>query len=183
MSDLILFFIALHLSYALRFDFVIEPRFMENFVVIFLTLSLIKILFFFFFRVYNITWRFFGLDDALQLIKAHIVAAAAFGLLFYLFYDFFMPMPRSVILIDIFLSLMLTGALRISKRALSEQLTQGEKKQTLIIGVNPKTSSIIKVPSAADSTTPLPLLLPCLKRMRVPSTPTSIRSRSMHKPT
>ncbi len=144
LSDLILFVVSLQLAYALRFDFVIEPRFMENFVEVFLALALLKILFFFFFRVYNITWRFFGLDDALQLIKAHIVAAIAFGLLFYIFYDFFMPMPRSVILIDLFLSLMLTGALRISKRALSEQLTQGEKRRTLIIGVNPKTSSIIK---------------------------------------
>ncbi len=144
LSDLILFFISLHLAYALRFDFVIEPRFMENFVTVFVTLALLKILFFFLFRVYNITWRFFGLDDALNLIKAHFSAAIAFGLLLYLFYDFFMPIPRSVILIDLFLSLMLTGALRISKRALSEQLTLGEKRQTLIIGVNPKTSSIIK---------------------------------------
>ncbi|MGB5964825.1 MAG: nucleoside-diphosphate sugar epimerase/dehydratase [Sulfurimonadaceae bacterium] len=143
-SDLILFFISLQLAYALRFDFVIDPRFMENFITVFISLALLKIVFFFIFNVYNITWRFFGLDDALHLIKAHISAAIVFGILFYLFYDFFMPMPRSVIIIDLFLSLMLTGALRISKRALSEQLTQGESRQTLIIGVNPKTSSIIK---------------------------------------
>jgi len=117
---------------------------MENFTTVFLVLTFLKLLYFFLFKVYNITWRYFGLDDALNLIKAHIVAAITFGLLFYLFYDFFMPMPRSVIAIDLFLSLMLTGALRISKRALSEQLTQGEDSQTLILGVNPKTSSIIK---------------------------------------
>ena len=107
LSDLILFFISLQLAYALRFDFVIDPRFMENFVTIFISLALLKIVFFFIFRVYNITWRFFGLDDALNLIKAHFSAAIAFGLLFYLFSDLFMPMPRSVILIDLFLSLML----------------------------------------------------------------------------
>ena len=148
LSDLILFFIALHLAYALRFDFLIEPRFMENFLTVFFTLSLLKLLFFFIFRVYNITWRFFGLDDAFNLIKAHIVAALVFGLLFYFFTELLMPMPRSVIVIDLFLSLMLTGALRISKRALSEQLQQNSDKQTLIIGVNAKTSSIIK--SALD---------------------------------
>jgi len=147
-SDVILFFISLHLAYALRFDFLIEPRFMENFFTVFFTLSLLKLLFFFIFRVYNITWRFFGLDDALNLIKAHIAAALVFGLLFYFFTELLMPMPRSVIVIDLFLSLMLTGALRISKRALSEQLQQNSDKQTLIIGVNAKTSSIIK--SALD---------------------------------
>ncbi len=144
LSDLILFFVSLHLAYALRFDFVIEPRFMENFLTVFISLSLLKIIFFFLFRVYSITWRFFGLDDALHLIKAHLGAAIVFALLFYLFYDFFMPMPRSVILIDLFLSLMFTGALRISKRVLSEQLKRGENKPTLIIGVNPRTSAIIK---------------------------------------
>ena len=127
LSDLILFFIALHLAYALRFDFVIEPRFMENFLTVFISLSLLKIIFFFLFRVYSITWRFFSLDDALHLIKAHLSAAVAFGVLLYLFYDFFMPMPRSVILIDLFLSLMLTGGLRVSKRVLLEQLKQGDE--------------------------------------------------------
>ncbi len=143
-SDLILFFIALQLAYALRFDFVIDPKHMANFLTVFTVLSVLKLFFFFIFKVYNITWRFFGLEDALQLLKAHIGAAVAFGLLFFLFYDFFIPMPRSVILIDFFLSVMLTGALRISKRVLSEQLKQGESRQTLIVGVNPKTSSIIK---------------------------------------
>jgi len=144
LSDLILFFIALHLAYALRFDFIIEPRFMENFLTIFLTLTLLKLFFFAIFKVYNITWRYFGLDDALNLIKAHIAAALSFALLLYLFYDFFMPIPRSIVGIDLFLSLMLTGALRISKRALSEQLKRGKSRQTLIVGVNPKTGSIIK---------------------------------------
>jgi len=144
LSDIILFFISLHLAYALRFDFVIDPMFMENFLTVFTALVLLKLLFFSVFRVYSITWRFFSLDDAMQLIKAHLSAAVTFAVLFYLFYDFFVPMPRSVILIDLFLSLMFTGALRISKRALMEQLKQGADKPTLIIGVNAKTSAIIK---------------------------------------
>jgi len=144
LSDLILFFISLQLAYALRFDFVIDPKHMVNFLSVFVVLALLKVLFFLFFKVYNITWRYFGLDDALQLIKAHFSAAITFILLFYIFYDFFIPMPRSTIIIDLFLSLMFTGALRISKRTLSEQLKQGDDRRTMIIGVNPKTSSIIK---------------------------------------
>ena len=144
LSDITLFFISLHLAYALRFDFVIDPKHMTNFLTVFFTLALLKIIFFSLFKVYSITWRFFGLEDALNLIKAHLAAALTFGLLFYLFYDFFMPMPRSTILIDLILSLILTGALRISKRALLEQFKEGKEKPTIIIGVNPKTSSIIK---------------------------------------
>ena len=117
---------------------------MENFLSVFVVLATLKVLFFFTFRVYNITWRFFGLEDALQLIKAHLAAAAVFMIILYLFYDFFTPMPRSAIVIDLFLSMILTGALRISKRVLAEQLKRGEYQNTLIIGVNSKTSSIIK---------------------------------------
>ena len=143
-SDIALFFISLQLSYALRFDFVIEPKHMVNFLMVFSVLALLKVTFFFIFKVYNITWRYFGLEDAIHLIKAHLAAALVFGLLFYTFYDLFIPMPRSAIVIDFFLSLLLTGALRISKRALIEQVREDNSPQTIIIGVNPKTSSIIK---------------------------------------
>jgi len=144
LSDITLFFISLHLAYALRFDFVIDPKHMTNFLTVFFTLAFLKILFFSFSKVYSITWRFFGLEDALNLIKAHLFAALSFALLFYFFNDFFTPMPRSTILIDLVLSLILTGALRISKRAILEQFKEGKDKPTIIIGVNPKTSSIIK---------------------------------------
>ncbi len=143
-SDLVLFFIALHLAYALRFDFVIDPKHMTNFLNVYIALTLSKLLFFYLFKVYNITWRFFGLEDALQLIKAHVAAVLLFSLLYFVFPTFFIPMPRSAIVIDLFLSLILTGGLRISKRALIEQLKQGSYQNTLIIGVNPRTSSIIK---------------------------------------
>lgn len=143
-SDVVFFFFSLQLAYALRFDFIIDPKHMENFTTVFITLLLLKVFFFYVFKVYSITWRFFCLDDALNLVKAHFSAVIVFGVLLYSFYNFFMPMPRSVILIDFFLSLMLTGALRISKRVLFEQLKAGQNKHTLIIGVNQKTNSIVK---------------------------------------
>ena len=143
-ADLILFYISLHLSYALRFDFVIDPAHMENFLHVLGFLLLFKFLFMFLFRVYNITWRFFSLGDSKQLVKAHIAAAGAFVATFWLAPEFFLPMPRSVIVIDLFLSLILTGGLRISKRVLLEQIRSGEGKGTLIIGVNNNTASIIR---------------------------------------
>lgn len=143
-ADSLLFYISLHLSYALRFDFMIDPNHMQNFPRVFSILLLLKLLFMFAFRIYNITWRFFGLEDAKRLIKAHVAAAVSFVVLFLMFPDFFLPMPRSVIIIDFFLSLMLTGALRISKRLMLEQLQQGSDKPTLIIGVNRKTASVIR---------------------------------------
>ena len=143
-ADIILFYIALQLSYALRFDFMINPDHMQNFLRVFGVLLLLKLLFMFSFQVYSITWRFFSLEDSKRLVKAHLWAIAVFIALFFGFSEFFLPMPRSVIVIDFFLSLMLTGGLRISKRVLVEQLRQDGEKPALIIGVNQKTSSVIR---------------------------------------
>jgi UDP-N-acetyl-D-glucosamine 4,6-dehydratase len=143
-ADLMLFYMALHLAYALRFDFVIDPKHMQNFLHVLGFLALYKMLFMFVFRVYNITWRFFSLGDSKQLVKAHIAAALAFIATFALVPGFFMPMPRSVIVIDFFLSLIFTGGLRISKRLLLEQARSAEGKPALVIGVNNNTSAIIR---------------------------------------
>ncbi len=147
-ADILIFYLALQLSYSLRFDFIIPEAFYQNFIKTLSFLILLKLLFMFVFRIYNITWRFFSLEDSKRLIKAHLAALASFIVLYVLFKDFFAPMPRSVIIIDLFLSLLLTGALRISKRIMFEQLRQGSDKAALILGVNQKTSSVIR--SALD---------------------------------
>jgi len=149
-SDIALFYIALHLSYALRFDFVINPDHMVHFLNVFGILLLLKLFFMGLFGAYRITWRFFSLNDSKRLIKAHIAAALAFVAIFWVVPEFFMPMPRSVIIIDFFLSLMLTGGLRASKRILMEQLRAVSGRNTLIIGVEHNTASVIRSASNGD---------------------------------
>ncbi len=144
MADLLLFYVALHLSYALRFDFVIDPRHMEHFPRVLGVLLLCKMLFMFLFRVYNITWRYFSLGDGKRLLYAHAAAAAVFAAIFWLMPEFFTPMPRSVIIIDFFLSLILTGALRISKRVLLEQGKGASGRPALLVGVNHNTASVVR---------------------------------------
>jgi UDP-N-acetyl-D-glucosamine 4,6-dehydratase len=143
-SDLFLFYVALQLSYALRFDFVIDPRHMVHFLNVFMVLAAFKFIYMGLFGAYRITWRFFGLGDSKRLIKAHIAAALSFITVFLLVPSFFLPMPRSVIAIDFFLSLMFTGGLRISKRILMEQLIAISGKQAVVIGVGQNAASIIR---------------------------------------
>ncbi len=143
-SDIALFYISLHLSYALRFDFVINPDHMVHFLNVFGILLLLKLFFMGFFEAYRITWRFFSLNDSKRLIKAHVAAALVFVAIFFAVPEFFTPMPRSVIIIDFFLSLMLTGGLRASKRILMEQLRAISGRNTLIIGVEHNTASVIR---------------------------------------
>lgn len=143
-ADFILFFITLYLAYSLRFDFTIPDHYMAKFYIVFFTLTLLKWGSFYLFGIYRMTWRFFGLHDAKQLFYAHILASSAFFLLYTINTSLFLPMPRSVIGIDLILSLVLVGALRFSKRLLVESTKTVANKATIIVGISPNTANLIK---------------------------------------
>jgi len=143
-ADFILFFVSLHFAYSLRFDFAIPPEHMSKFYIVFFTLVLLKWGSFYLFGIYRMTWRFFGLHDAKQLVYAHILAFIAFFVLYMLNTALFLPMPRSVIGIDMILSFLLIGALRLSKRLSIESAKGDAHKPALIIGISPNTANLIK---------------------------------------
>jgi len=143
-SDAIISLITLYISYLLRFNFHIEDKFLDTFWLVFVLLFGLKVSFMAFFRVYKIVWRFFSLVDAQNVIKAHILAYGLFVLIYLLCKDMINPFPRSVIVIDFFLSLIFIGAFRISKRVVFESHGTKAIKPSLIIGVNPKTTTIIQ---------------------------------------
>jgi len=108
------------------------------------TSTAFKIAAFFLFRIYFFVWRFVGFSEAKNIVKAHVVAYTAFTGLYLLTPSLFDPFPRSVIIIDFFLSLFAIGVLRIAKRLMTEQEQVSGQKPALLLGVNPKTASIIK---------------------------------------
>ena len=143
-ADAFLFFISLHFAYALRFDFSIPQEYISTFYSLFLILTLLKWTSFYLFGMYRITWRFFGLHDAKKLFYAHILAFVGFFTLYFLNPTFFLPMPRSAIGIDLILSLMLVGGLRLSKRLAMQSSINKTHKPTIIIGISSNTANLIK---------------------------------------
>ena len=143
-ADFILSLATLFFAYNLRFNFHIPEEFWHSFWLAFGILVSLKILFFLMLKNYQIVWRFFGFFDVKNLLKAHLLAYVMFTLLLLFFREEFNPFPRSVIMIDFLLSLLILGGLRISKRFLKESAKQEQMKSTLIIGVNSKTDTIIQ---------------------------------------
>jgi len=143
-ADFILSLATLFFAYNLRFNFHIPESFWHSFWLTFGVLVTLKIIFFIILRNYQIVWRFFGFFDAKNMFKAHILAYLSFSIIYLIFKEDFNPFPRSVIIIDFFLSLIILGGLRTSKRLFREGATQEFVKPTLIIGVNSKTDTIIQ---------------------------------------
>ncbi|WP_345985409.1 nucleoside-diphosphate sugar epimerase/dehydratase [Sulfurimonas sp. HSL-1656] len=148
--DMLLSLATLYGAYALRFNFDIPLRFFSSFDTVYLYLVSIKIAAFFLFRIYFIVWRFVGFAEAKNIVKAHLAAYTVFTAVYLLFPGAFDPFPRSVIVIDFFLSLFAIGALRISKRLLTEQEYSSRQQPVLLLGVNPKTAAIIKSAQEGD---------------------------------
>jgi len=143
-ADLFLSLFTLYFSYALRFNFSIPSEFLNSFWFVYLTITGLKIIFFYLFRLYFSIWRFFGFYEAKNMVKAHIVAYLLFFLIYLSFSGLFIPFPRSVIIIDLFLSLIVLGALRTSKRVFVESRSPQGIKPALILGVNSRSSTIIQ---------------------------------------
>jgi UDP-N-acetyl-D-glucosamine 4,6-dehydratase len=104
----------------------------------------IKITLFFIFKIYFIAWRYFGLSEYRRIIFSHIFAYSLFSIIFFMLKEYFFPFPRSVIVIDIFLSLFFIGFMRISKRLYIERGQPNTQKRTLIIGANERSVQVIK---------------------------------------
>ncbi|BCD60562.1 MULTISPECIES: nucleoside-diphosphate sugar epimerase/dehydratase [unclassified Nitratiruptor] len=142
-GDIVISFLTLFISYLLRFNFSIPNAYLNNFFDIAFVLILFKIIFYFYFKFYFISWRFFSLKELKSLVIATTLAYIAAGSILLFFRDFFIPYPRSVIIIDYFLSILFIGFFRVSKRLVLEKIST-DKTPAIIIGANEKAISLFK---------------------------------------
>ncbi len=143
-SDAILSIFTIYLSYLLRFNFDIPTNFIRSMELMAVIVVPLKIVVFYQYRIYFVVWRFFGLNDYKKIVISHLIVYAIFSVIFLLFEDFFTPFPRSVILIDMFLSLFFIGFLRISRRVYMEGKYRENSKKTLLYGSNSESMRVIK---------------------------------------
>jgi len=142
--DSILSFATLYLAYLLRFNFHIPEEFLRSYWMTYFILTGLKLFSLFLFKNYFVVWRFFSFVDAKNIVFAHIIAYGLFVSIYLLFSQYFAPFPRSIIVIDFFLSLIFIGALRVSKRFFSERNQASKLKATLLIGINNNTGTMIQ---------------------------------------
>lgn len=92
-----------------------------------LGLLALRALFYLYFRIPRLPWRYFSADDALSLCKAHFWSSLFFpGVALFLRIEGF---PRSVVLIELLLSLAIAGGFRLTARRLFERTPKVKPKE------------------------------------------------------
>lgn len=144
LCDIVISYFTLLASYNLRFNFFVPEKYFETFFYVFLTILAFKIFFMGYFHIYSVAWRFFSLKDAKKIFYAHLIAYTLFTIIYYMTPQLFNPFPRSVIIIDMFLSFIFIGSLRILKRIIIEENNNINLKKTMIICATEYAQTLIK---------------------------------------
>jgi FlaA1/EpsC-like NDP-sugar epimerase len=123
-----------YLSFLLRFDLGMPERFRAVFLETLLYALAVKLVVFYFYRLYGGWWRYVGMSDLLDITKA---AVLGFLILLGVIYlrTHFIDYPRSVLVIDLVLTILVLGGARFAVRAYSEgMLSHPSGANAIIIG-------------------------------------------------
>lgn len=121
-TDCLLFIFSLYFSNLIRFDFDIPYPFWLQLRQIFLAAIVIKIVFFFFFGLYDGMWRYTSVADLVNIIRASSLSSLSIICLILFIYRFQM-FSRSVFIIDWMLTICLTAGFRLLVRFYYERIS------------------------------------------------------------
>ena len=132
-------------AFALRFDFTIPELYHDSIILTILFLLTVRISLFYYFRIYNISWRHFGFQDTIRLAFLTIVTTLFLVLFSYVIRGSEYIIPRSIIPIEFFLSFFLFMTLRVSKRVYLEAIEKGANgKSTVILATLDNANTILR---------------------------------------
>jgi FlaA1/EpsC-like NDP-sugar epimerase len=129
-GDVLLWVLSLHVAFLLRFDGRIPVEYLPTLPAVLLLAVPIRLVSHAAYRLYQVSWRLVGVKEIVQAIKASTIAALAIasGLLLLRDAPGIVGFPRSVFILDYFLSTALVAAFRLSRRMVEEVIAgQGHK--------------------------------------------------------
>jgi FlaA1/EpsC-like NDP-sugar epimerase len=133
----------------LRLDSVdIPERFAQGLIGYTLGALIIRLFIFHRFQLYRRYWRFASIDDLIQISVAITTATLLIAVLFIIIrWIYFIVFPRSVIIIDGILTLILVGGVRFSIRAvdqLSRRASGGVRRGVLVMGAGEAGAMVVR---------------------------------------
>jgi FlaA1/EpsC-like NDP-sugar epimerase len=134
------------LAYALRFDFAVPEQYVVGFLHTAPLLTLLRFGAFWALRLYNGWWRHTGVYDLYGLLRATTVSTLLFVLLTYMLPG--KDAPRSVVLMDWVLTILICGGARVGVRWIRESMVVGVAagggRRALIVGAGDDAARLIR---------------------------------------
>jgi FlaA1/EpsC-like NDP-sugar epimerase len=153
LSEIVIIVTSYYGSFLLRLDAVLNPIQRDLFLYTVPLIVVVKLIVFYRFGLLRGWWRYVGMSDLANIVSASFVSSTIIFLLIELMIRFH-GYPRSVIPIDLFLSILLVGGSRFMVRAYTERAHEHEwQKRTLIVGAGNAGATIVrelKLNSALD---------------------------------
>ncbi len=150
-------------AFALRFDVDIPPRYIDVFLATLPVLMVVRLATFRAFHLLNGWWRHAGLRDLVNLVKGAVVSTGVFLLALYLM-GAAGALPRSVLLLDCLITVVLFGGGRFVVRIVREEglplsRTRNGGKRTLLVGAGDAAEHLIRQFRRSESHDLVPVAL------------------------
>ncbi|MFX0199344.1 MAG: nucleoside-diphosphate sugar epimerase/dehydratase, partial [Candidatus Hodarchaeota archaeon] len=147
-SDAILITLSLFLCYVIRLGSVHEvaQQYVAQIFVISLIIVPFKILVFWFFQLYHISFRYVSLREVISITKAAALSSPMIALIALVFRDLriFLDFPRSVIFIDFFLTFFFVTGIRAFFRLYYSHSERKGGLETLIVGAGAAGEQLVR---------------------------------------
>jgi len=149
-ADAGIMILSLLLAYLLRFEFALNDNMVQQAVTTLTWLVPLKIVVFFWFRIYRGMWRYIGIDDVWLLIKA-TSAASLLAVTLLIFTTRFQGIPRSVFIMDYLFTLGLCAGLRMAIRSWFQGHVTRQKKWSRATVMRHEKSKPVLILGAGDA--------------------------------
>lgn len=155
LTDIILLVLCYVSAYAIRFAGSIAPDYQQQIITTLLPLIGIKICCFFAFDLYRGMWRYAGIRDLVNIMKAALCSVLIF-IMYLAIFQHFEGVSRSVVIIDFLLTIISIGGFRLMVRlyyqrdsAFVDELVFWRKslrnrKNILIVGTGPRAEKLMR---------------------------------------
>ncbi|HEY3278681.1 MAG TPA: SDR family NAD(P)-dependent oxidoreductase, partial [Syntrophorhabdaceae bacterium] len=148
LGDVFLLALSCQLAFLLRYDWDFTNPWSEEYLLYTPIFIAIKIPVFLFFRFYSMSWRYVGAFELVDVAKGIILSSAIVAIVVYIVNPggIFTGFPRSAVLLDCVLSLLLVGCFRLARRLqrhIHERPLE-EGRRTLIVGAGNAGEMIVR---------------------------------------
>jgi FlaA1/EpsC-like NDP-sugar epimerase len=128
--DVLLLAAALYDAFLIRFEFNIPPYYFDLFLRMLPYVIVTKIACLYFFDLYRGMWRYTSISDLLNIIKAALTSSLLITI-FIAFKMRFIGYPRSVFIIDCFLTILFIAGFRLLVRLFFERLAREKSNKSM----------------------------------------------------